>query len=435
MAISLGTRGEDILAWRGVAELVAEQRAIVADMMSSKLIDESLDYLKAFKARLDEEIEFESRFTEEFGSVLEQLEHAATDDEVFPLSLRFTELTQDYFMTRGSVVAAHAFCNAYQDDLARWVMQRVEAMLLLEEMIKPSAPYCWLVSGSAGRKEQTFCVEPSCFLIHGETKDDGHDYFEKFAYRAVALLGKIGLLPDNGGGAIMKTVWFGGRKEWREEIAGKLLPGESNCYATLLGHADLRLVHGDAALAEEMINVVRSLLEIDPARLRSASIAPAAFSRARAAVHTPAPALREVGKSISDISTGLDFFGRLKVEKSGRYRGRFNLEQYALNPLVTNIRMLAIDCGLAETGTIDRIKKLQGSGRLSVELAERLLHAYHDFTRLKLLNQVRTSCENVAACYIDPHDLSQDEDQRLRNSLESVSDLEKIAYLIFTEQG
>jgi CBS domain-containing protein len=435
MAILLGVRREDILAWRGVAELVAEQRAMIDDMMSSMLIDDSLDVLKAFKARLDEEKEFESRFAEEFGSVLGQLEKARSDNDVLPLISRFTQLTRDYFLARGSVVAIHSFCNIYQDGLMRWALRRVEDMLELDEMIKPPAPYCWLVSGSAGRMEQTFCVDPVSVLIHGETPGNCRDYFEKFAYRTIALLGKIGLLPDDGAGAMMKSVWFGGRKEWRENMAGKLMPGESNWFVALLGHADLRLVHGDAALAEEMINVVRSLLEFNPARLRDATASPGAQSRTRAAVLSPAPALREVAKNIADISTGLDFFGRLKVEKSGRYRGKFNLDQYALTPLVTNIRMFAIECGLAETGTIDRIKGLQGTGRLSVELAERLLRAYHEFARFKVLNQIRLGCENVPVCYIDPRELSEDEDQRLRAGLESVSDLEKIAYLFFTDQG
>ena len=435
MAIFLGTQGGDILAWRGVAELVAEIRELIVARMSCQLTEENIGLLKALQGRLEEEIAFEETFMAEFGWAVGKLEQAAYQDEFTPLIPRFNQLTQDYFRKRGSVAAVHSLCNAYRDGLLRRALRWTEDALELDEMRRPPAPYCWLVSGSAGRLEQTFCVDPEYFLIYGEAEDDGPGYFDKFAYRIAALLGGIGLLPDNGRATAMKTLWWGGRNEWRKEIVGKLMPRERNGLADLLRRADLRLVHGDAALAEEMLNVVRSMLEFRHGDLREAATGTAMTSLTRAAISFPAPALKGMGKSIAEIPTGLDFFGRLKVEKSGRQRGRFNLEQYALAPLISNVRMLAIESCLAETGTIARIKGLQNGGQLSVELTERVLRAYHEFTRLKLMRQIKGGCETEQACYIKPEELSEDEDQRLRNGLEAVSDLEKIAYLCFTEQG
>ena len=435
MAIFLGTQGGDILAWRGLAGLIAEIREMIAARMSCQLTEENMGLLKALQERLEEEIAFEETFMAEFGWAVGKLEQAAYEDEFTPLIPRFNQLTQDYFLKRGSVVAVHSLCNTYRDGLLRRALQWTEDALELEEMRRPPAPYCLLVSGSAGRLEQTFCVDPDYFLIYGEAEDDGPGYFDKFAYRIAALLGRVGLLPDNSGATAMKTFWRGGRNQWRKEIVDKLMPRERKGLADLLGRADLRLVHGNAALAEEMLNVVRSMLEFRHGELRETSTDTAMASRTRAAISFPAPGLKGMGKSIAEIPTGIDFFGRLKVEKSGRQRGKFNLEQYALAPLITNVRMLAIEYGLAETGTIARIRGLQNGGRLSVELAERLLRAYHEFTRLKLLRQIGGGCETEQTCYIKPEELAEDEDRQLRNGLEAVSDLEKIAYLCFTEQG
>ncbi len=434
MAIFLGAQGGDILEWRGMAELVAELRETIAEITSSKLSDESLDLLKSFKRRLEAEITFEENFAAEFGWAVEKLEHAEYEDEFSPLLARFNQLAQDYFLKRGSVVAVHTLCNAYRDGLVRRALQRVEDALELDELRKPPAPYCWLASGSAGRLEQTFCVDPAYYLIYGEAEDDGPGYFEKFAWRAAALLRKIGLLPDNGGANVMKYFWGGGRKEWREEIVEKLQPREKDGLALLLGRADLRLIYGDAALAEEMTNVVRSMIEFRHGELRDTTTGLATASRTRAAFSSPAPGLRDLGKSMAETPSGLDFFGRLKVVKGGRLRGNFDLEQYALTPLINNLRMMALECGLTETGTIARVKGLQLGGHLSVELADRLLRAYHEFMRLKILRQIREGCENERTCYINPQDLSENEGQRLRTGLEAVTDLEKIAYLCFTKQ-
>jgi signal-transduction protein with cAMP-binding, CBS, and nucleotidyltransferase domain len=184
-----------------------------------------------------------------------------------------------------------------------------------------------------------------------------------------------------------------------------------------------------------MINVVRSMLDVHHEELREASQGAATESRTRAALSFPLPALRGMGKGIAEMPTGLDFFSRLRVEKSGRQRGKFDLEQFALSPLVTNVRMLAIGAGLHETGTIARIKGLQAAGHLSVELTERLLRAYHDFTRLKVGRQLAYGCEDGQGRFIDPRALTADEEERLRSGLEAVAGLEKIAYLCFTGEG
>ena len=435
MAIFLGAQGENILASRGVAELVAEIRALTAKKRSELLPDEGIALLKAFQERLEEETAFEERIATEFGRAAEALEHAAHEEDFISLLTRFNQLARDYFRERGSVVAVHTLCNAYRDGLVRKALQRTEESLELDGMGRPPAPYCWLVSGSAGRLEQTFCVDSSSFLISGDVADAGPGYFDEFASRAAAFMEKVGLLPGEGSAPEMNALWRGNRKEWRKEIVENFLPRERKGLAELLGRADLRLIHGDAALAEETVNVVRSMLAFHPGELKDTTTSLAMASMARAALSFPVPALREMGKRIAETPTGLDFFGRLKVEKTGRQRGRFDLEQYALVPLITNIRMLAIEYELAETGTIARIKRLQSDGRLSVDLAERLLGAYHEFTRLKLLRQIDEGCESERTCCIDPHTLSEDEDQRLRAGLETVSDLEKIAYRHFTEQG
>jgi hypothetical protein len=88
-----------------------------------------------------------------------------------------------------------------------------------------------------------------------------------------------------------------------------------------------------------------------------------------------------------------------------------------------------------ETSTIGRIKGLQLAGRLSVELSERLLFAYHEFIRRKVLLQIGEGCDSERACFIKPHELDEGVMTKLRTGLEAVADLEKIAYLCFTEHG
>lgn len=406
MALLPGTKGEDILAWRGVAEVVGEIGAMSAERMADLLPGESLDLLKGVRGRLEEEIAFEERFSAEFSRVMEELGRARHEDEFIPLLPRFNRLAEEYFRKRESVVALHTLCGPFRDGLVRRVLRRVEELLEMEGLGRPPSPYCWLASGGIGRSEQTFCDEPAWLLIHGDSSAAG--YFETFMYRVLAFFERIGL---GNSGALMKSLWHGSRAEWRRENVDEPLPDEQRWLAGLVRRADLRPVAGDAPLAGEMINIVRSVLDFHHGELR------------------------ETGKMIAGMPHGLDFFSRLRVAKSGPHRGEFDLEQFALAPLVANVRMLAISCGLHDTATIDRIKGLQERGRLSVELTERLLHAFHDFTRLKVIRQIVSGCEDEGTCFIVPQELDADGERRLRNGLEAVSGLEKIAYLHFSEQG
>lgn len=435
MAIFPGAKGGDILAWRGVAEVVGELRRRSAERMSSLLYDEGADLLKELMGRLEAEIAFEEGFSADFAKALDELDQARYEDEFAPLLPRFDRLAEQHFRKRESVVALHTLCNACRDGLMRKALQRVEEWLALEGVGSPPVPYCCLASGSIGRSEQTFCVDPSYLLIHGDIPGNDAGYFAQFAYRALALLDRIGLVRQGGAEASMKGLRLCSRTAWRREIVEAPAREEPGRLLDLTRRADLRLICGDEALAEEMINIVRSVLEFRHGELREISKGEAAASRSRAAFAFPMPGLREMGKGIAEMPIGLDFFSRLRVARSGRNKGRFDLEQFALAPLVTNVRMLAINCGLHETGTIARIKGLQERGRLSVELTERLLRAYHDFTRLKVFCQLTEGCGDDSGCFIDPHALGADEGHRLRAGLEAVSGLETIAYLCFSEQG
>lgn len=421
MSIFPGAKGDDILAWRGIAEVVGEMRRTNADRIAGLFSEEEIDLLNGLKGRLEAELAFEEQFFARFTQALAAVEGARFEDDFTPLMSRFDMLVAEYYRKRGSVIALHSLFAACRDGLVRAGLQRVEEWLETEGEGRPPAPYCCLGGGSVGRMEQTFCIDSAYLLIHNDDSPASAGYFEKFTYRAAAFLARIGLLNSIGATATLRAFRHVGRTEWRREITEELARAGRENLSELVRRADLRLIQGDASLADEMINLVWSMLESRREESQGSSF--------------PLPAIREFGKETAEMPGGLDFFNRLRVEKHGGHRGEFDLEQYALLPLVTNVRMLAVSDGLHETATIDRIKGLQGRGVLSVELTERLLRAYHDFTRLKLNLQLSQGCEQERCRFVSPPELAPDEERQLRSGLEAVAGLEKLAYVRFTEQG
>jgi signal-transduction protein with cAMP-binding, CBS, and nucleotidyltransferase domain len=159
------------------------------------------------------------------------------------------------------------------------------------------------------------------------------------------------------------------------------------------------------------------------------------FARALKVREQGTEAFVRLARKITAMPVALGFFGGLRVERSGEHRGEFNVEEFALAPLVKNITILACRFGLSETGTIPRIKKLVGNGRLDVELGDRLLRAYHEFSRQRIVEDVTRAVEAPSGFYLNPENLNDEDMNNFKNGLESVATLQTIVYQVFAEQG
>ena len=63
--------------------------------------------------------------------------------------------------------------------------------LLEEECGPPPLPYCWLLMGSEGRREQTFKTDQDNAIVYADSKDEqqgkeAEEYFARFARKAAA---------------------------------------------------------------------------------------------------------------------------------------------------------------------------------------------------------------------------------------------------------
>ena len=166
----------------------------------------------------------------------------------------------------------------------RKILNCVENRMEAEGRGKPAVPYCFLCSGSVGRSEQTFCVDPFYVFIYGD--DPGcAAYFNTLFDRSVISLEKAGLLPKNGRATAVKTSWRGSRTEWRREIVEERVTEDKGKLLELARRADLRLLAGDEPLADEMIRTVWSMLEFYHGDLLDTSTVLGSAS-------TPVPAFR-----------------------------------------------------------------------------------------------------------------------------------------------
>lgn len=404
MALFLGAKGTDILSLRTVADLVAGIDDRLGKDFATLPPGAEVPLLEELHARLQAERSFEEEFDRTFSAALAAIDDEAVD--LFTAREDLASLIRSHFERRKSVVAFIELCGSMRRNLVRRILQQVEAWMEEHGFGAPPGRYCWFSLGCSGRGEGSlYCDCESVFVF--EELEQGNPYFRVFGRKSEEALLPLGLhtrqtaTPAHPG-------WQGSIAEWRQRF-NEAMAAQRNSdeIAVLTELADLSLVYGDESLAEEMLNLVRGMLS---------------FYR---------EALRPIARHVSEMHTGLDFFGRLRLEKSGSCRGMFNLEQYALQPLVGNVRVLSLNHGITATCTIDRIKEVMERGSLTVELAERLLLGFHTLMSHKITVE---SPAGGQGC-LDVERLSQREQRLLKDSLEALVNLQRLVYQVFTENG
>jgi len=355
--------------------------------------DATLAAIQDLKLWVGEELSFEEGAAASFGRLLSELWHSEYLDQLPPLLNRFDRLVCAYFVRRGSVTALHGFCNAWRKGVLRRVLLLAEEGLELNDPGHAPLPYALLVAGSLGRREQTLEEANRYFLVWA---DGDAGYFEQFAYRFLAILEQCSLVGKIAPATIGSVLWRGSLTEW-EEMAG--VPGEArdlSAHLELL--SDLHQVCGDDAIGRDVMRIGRRHLE----RLRE--------DRHFGTL---------VGRQVA-APAALGFFGGIRVENKGEHAGSFNLAQSGLNPLVSGIRLLALQHGIESGATLERLDALDSLGALEKTLVQRLEAAYHLLAGLKIGKEIA-----LEQPYLKPGELPPAERRNLKMALEAVRQLQR----------
>ncbi|MBU4118252.1 MAG: CBS domain-containing protein [Proteobacteria bacterium] len=260
--------------------------------------------------------------------------------------------------------------------------------LLEKEMGTPPTPYCWLLMGSEGRREQTFKTDQDNAIIYADPVDDeqkqaAENYFKAFAAKAIDHLVNCGypLCP----GEVMATNprWCQSLSAWKryfEHWVAEPDPQEIR-YATIF--FDFRAGFGEAALAEELrLHLNKQIAGRDLFL----------FHLARQSMETRAP---------------LSFFKNFIVERDGEHKNRLDIKRQGLTPFVNFARVLALKHCVKETNTLARLKALMEGEWIQGELWSAASEAYELQMQQRLVHQLRQIEAGILPDnYIDPADLS-----------------------------
>jgi CBS domain-containing protein len=300
------------------------------------------------------------------------------------------------------------------DHVVRKVLELAQERLGAEGVGRAPVPFCWLALGSEGRREQTLRTDQDNGLLYADAP--GLDplaerYFARLAERTIGILVDLGYprcpadaMASNPRWRRPLAAWCGYFAEWiRDPTPENLL------HASVF--LDFRAVEGETRLADGLRDEIRT--QVTSWRSFPRHLAKVAVSQ----------------------GSPLGLFGRFLLRRENGVRG-LDVKLSGMLPLVNVLRAYAIELGLGETNTIERLEASARIGRCFTEgeVAD-VREAYETLFRLRLGHQLaRLDAGGPPDNLIDPRALARSEQQRLREALRVVRRLQgKAEDRYFTE--
>ncbi len=336
-------------------------------------------------------------------SFVKDIENQRTIEGLIPMSKKVNRVI-GLLLKEGAMASnITKILTELNDRLAKKVLEIAEM-----KFGKPPVAYCWIVYGSEGRKEQTFKTDQDNAIIYAdidapEKMEEAKRYFAGFTEFVKESLVKCGfpLCPAN---------YMASNPEWRQPLSvwkkyfSKWIssPTPDSILKSLI-FFDFRPLYGDAGLTE---NLRAYLVKT----LKGQNLF---FAKMAGVVVKNRPPL--------------GFLKTFIVEKTGEHKDKLDLKINGIGPLVDSVRLFALEAGISETSTLERIKALKEKNALFREMGGELEHSFEFITLLRIHNQLEQIERGQALDnFIKPGKLSSLEKKSLKESFQVISKMQGI---------
>lgn len=335
-------------------------------------------------------------------------------DALMPVMPRLTDVTRRLFDHGVSGYGIGRIVSELNDMVIRKVLALAEDDLRRAGGAPP-APYCWLVLGSEGRREQAIRTDQDNALVWEDPPPaldaPARGYFESFAARVIDGMGRLGYPPCPAGAMASNPRWRQPFSTWAAYFADWVRDTSPEHLMHASIYFDFRPVAGEARLADELREVVRA--EVKAWRSFPRHLAKLAVS------HAPP----------------LGLLGRFRTQRRDRRRV-IDLKLGALLLLSNALRTYAVDLGLAETNTIERLEAAARAERcFTPGEVEDVREAYETVFRLRLGHQLAQVAAGVTPDnLLEPGRLGAVDQRRLKEAFRAIGRLQgTVEVRYFTE--
>jgi CBS domain-containing protein len=334
-------------------------------------------------------------------SVVKDIESQSTIDALIPVSKKINNIVGLLLNEGAKASSITRIITEINDRLVRKILEFAE-----ERFGEPPVPYCWVAFGSEGRKEQTFKTDQDNALIYADPATDEEDknaqeYFRTFTSFVRDGLLKCGFPPCPADFMATNPMWRQPLHVWRKYFTNWISTPTGEAILNSVTFFDIRAVHGETRLLDWLRDFTLSMAKDSKIFLGYV---------ANQAIKNMPP---------------IGFLKTFVVEKTGEHKDQLNMKVKGLAPLVDLVRLFALEKGVKETSTIERINMLKDKHTIVQEYADELAHAFEFIMLLRIqhqLDQLKEG-ENIDN-FINPNDLSNLEKRIAKETFQLISKIQ-----------
>lgn len=333
------------------------------------------------------------------GVLIKEIKRSLSPKELKLVREKLTDLIQSSIAK--NIPLPHIY-NITGEIITAIIRRSVELAIL--DLGSPPSRFAWLSIGSQGRKEQLLLTDQDSILIFEDVAPEKYrdvkDYFIKLAKRTTAILEKVGYQFCPNGHMGSNMLWCKSMSDWIKQYNNWMkMPGEkSNDISSIF--FDFEIAFGESKIEDAISDLIVS--------------------------NTKNNALffDYLGNDALRKNPPLNFFKKFNIEEEGQYKGKFDIKNRGIMPLVDGARLFALSLNLRGiNNTHARFKQL---ALVDPKFSEIYLNCADAFLILSKFRTLEGLKNDNSGDYINIEELSKVERERLKNALSPMKDLEEL---------
>ena len=336
-------------------------------------------------------------------SIVREIESRRTVDELAVAAAKSGGIIALLLKEGVRAVNITRIISEINDRLVRRVIEIAE-----KRLGPPPMPYCWITFGSEGRKEQTFRTDQDNALIYAdpatpEREAEAAIYFEALTTEVSASLVKLGFPSCPAGYMASNRTWRQPLRVWREYFRKWVYDPTPQAVLSSLIFFDFRPIHGDFLLAESLRGSLNAMVADQPVFLGF------------------------MANTIIRNMPPIGFFNRFVVEKGGEHKDELNLKVKGVSQFVDMVRLFALEKGVDDTSTLERLAALKDRHTLVSDYAEEIAAAFEFIMLLRVTHQMeQMEAGKTPDNFINPNRLTNLEKKSMKEAFHLASKLQDL---------
>lgn len=333
------------------------------------------------------------------GVLIKEIKRSLSPKELKLVREKLTDLIQSSIAK--NIPLPHIY-NISGEIITAIIKRSIELAIL--DLGSPPARFAWFSIGSQGRKEQFLLTDQDSILIFEDVATEKYkdikDYFLKLAKRATSILEKVGYNFCTNGHMASNVLWCKSMSDWIKQYNNWMkTPGEkSNDISSIF--FDYELVFGEGKIEDTLDDLI----------LKNTKNNALFFDY--------------LGNDALRKNPPINFFKKFNLEEEGENKGKFDIKNRAIMPLIDGARLFAISLNLKGiNNTYVRFKQLAIADPKFSEIYLNCADAFLILTKFRTLEGLKN---DTTGDYITIDELSKVDKEKLKNALIPMKELEEL---------